>query len=75
MYSNLHFYRPLKAIAAFTFDLDDTLYDNHPVIMRTERESLAFYSKILNRYASGKVQTGSVYAQNSAPKTQKFVTM
>lgn len=42
MYSNLHFYRPLKAIAAFTFDLDDTLYDNHPVIMRTERESLAF---------------------------------
>ncbi|KID00845.2 5-amino-6-(5-phospho-D-ribitylamino)uracil phosphatase YigB [Hafnia alvei] len=42
MCSTLHFYRPLNAIGAFTFDLDDTLYDNHPVIIRTERESLAF---------------------------------
>ena len=29
----MHFYRPLRPIAAMTFDLDDTLYDNYPVIM------------------------------------------
>lgn len=28
----MHFYRPLAPIKAMTFDLDDTLYDNHPVI-------------------------------------------
>ncbi|CNF01768.1 5-amino-6-(5-phospho-D-ribitylamino)uracil phosphatase YigB [Yersinia nurmii] len=38
----MHFYRPLQPIAAITFDLDDTLYDNRPVITRTEQESMAF---------------------------------
>lgn len=38
----MHFYRPLGPIAALTFDLDDTLYDNRPVILRTEQESVAF---------------------------------
>ncbi|MCE0802698.1 5-amino-6-(5-phospho-D-ribitylamino)uracil phosphatase YigB [Buttiauxella sp. S04-F03] len=38
----MHFYRPLGTIAALTFDLDDTLYDNREVIMRTERESMSF---------------------------------
>lgn len=38
----MHFYRPLTAISAITFDLDDTLYDNHDVIRRTEQESIRF---------------------------------
>ncbi len=38
----MHFYRPLTALKALTFDLDDTLYDNRPVIQRTEQESLAY---------------------------------
>lgn len=38
----MRFYRPLGHISALTFDLDDTLYDNRPVILRTEQESLAF---------------------------------
>ncbi|HKM96610.1 MAG TPA: 5-amino-6-(5-phospho-D-ribitylamino)uracil phosphatase YigB [Buttiauxella sp.] len=38
----MHFYRPLGTIAALTFDLDDTLYDNRAVIERTERESMSF---------------------------------
>ncbi len=38
----MRFYRPLGRIAALTFDLDDTLYDNRPVILRTEQEALAF---------------------------------
>ena len=37
----MHFYRPLRPIAAMTFDLDDTLYDNAPVIKRTAIESHA----------------------------------
>lgn len=38
----MHFYRPLGPIAALTFDLDDTLYDNRPVIERTELEAMSF---------------------------------
>ena len=38
----MRFYRPLGQILALTFDLDDTLYDNREVILRTEQESLAF---------------------------------
>ena len=38
----MHFYRPLGPVAALTFDLDDTLYDNREVITRTERESMSF---------------------------------
>lgn len=38
----MRFYRPLGQISALTFDLDDTLYDNREVILRTEREALTF---------------------------------
>ncbi|WP_409075095.1 5-amino-6-(5-phospho-D-ribitylamino)uracil phosphatase YigB [Pantoea sp. C3] len=37
----MKFYRPLRAIKAMTFDLDDTLYDNYPVIRKTTAESHA----------------------------------
>lgn len=32
----MHIYRPLQPIKAITFDLDDTLYDNVPVIKKAE---------------------------------------
>lgn len=38
----MRFYRSPGPISAITFDLDDTLYDNRPVIQRTEQEALAF---------------------------------
>ncbi|ACR67372.1 5-amino-6-(5-phospho-D-ribitylamino)uracil phosphatase YigB [Edwardsiella ictaluri] len=38
----MHFYRRLQRPAALTFDLDDTLYDNHPVIVRSEQAALDF---------------------------------
>lgn len=38
----MKFYRPLQRIEAMTFDLDDTLYDNAPVIRRTETETVQF---------------------------------
>lgn len=37
----MHFYRPLRPVAAITFDLDDTLYDNWPVIRKTTEASHA----------------------------------
>ena len=34
----MHIYRRLKEVKAISFDLDDTLYDNYPVIVRVEKE-------------------------------------
>ncbi|MDV7106075.1 5-amino-6-(5-phospho-D-ribitylamino)uracil phosphatase YigB [Vibrio sp. TH_r3] len=34
----MHIYRSFNSIKALSFDLDDTLYDNHPVIMKVESE-------------------------------------
>ncbi|MEF1312072.1 5-amino-6-(5-phospho-D-ribitylamino)uracil phosphatase YigB [Vibrio mytili] len=36
------FYRSIAPIKAMTFDLDDTLYDNAPIIARMERELLSW---------------------------------
>lgn len=39
----MKFYRQLKPIKAMSFDLDDTLYDNRPVITRLTREATAWF--------------------------------
>ena len=55
----MRFYRPLGQISALTFDLDDTLYDNRPVIDRTLQESLAFvrsYHPSLSRFDANELQ-------------------
>ncbi len=36
----MHFYRHLNPILAMTFDLDDTLYDNRPVIKALEQSAI-----------------------------------
>ncbi|RDV25527.1 HAD family hydrolase [Alteromonas aestuariivivens] len=38
----MRFYRPLKPVSAITFDLDDTLYDNGPVIRKAEQHLQQF---------------------------------
>jgi HAD superfamily hydrolase (TIGR01549 family) len=41
----IRYYRPLSEIKAITFDLDDTLYDNRPIIKKTEEQVLSFISR------------------------------
>lgn len=56
----MHFYRPLSPIQAMTFDLDDTLYDNHPVIDKTEEEVLRFvreYDPRFNHFTNNDLYT------------------
>lgn len=38
----MKFYRPLRPFKAISFDLDDTLYDNHPIIKKAETNFLAY---------------------------------
>ncbi|MEI9699051.1 5-amino-6-(5-phospho-D-ribitylamino)uracil phosphatase YigB [Moellerella wisconsensis] len=59
----MHFYRPLAPIKAMTFDLDDTLYDNHPVIEKTERQVLQFIREFDLRFAQFNHDDLDVYRQ------------
>ncbi|WP_318442315.1 5-amino-6-(5-phospho-D-ribitylamino)uracil phosphatase YigB [Photobacterium leiognathi] len=43
----MHFYRQLAPVRAFSFDLDDTLYDNRPVIQRVEQAMFTWLTQRL----------------------------
>ena len=45
--TTMQFYRQLGQINALTFDLDDTLYDNHPVIVRAEQAMFDWLAQLL----------------------------
>lgn len=38
----MKYYRPLKPFKAISFDLDDTLYDNHPIIEKAEIDIISY---------------------------------
>ena len=46
----MKFYRRLAPFKAISFDLDDTLYSNFPVMMATDLEMAAYFAKILPEY-------------------------
>ncbi|MDX7991269.1 5-amino-6-(5-phospho-D-ribitylamino)uracil phosphatase YigB [Xenorhabdus littoralis] len=59
----MRFYRPLAPFAAMTFDLDDTLYDNHPVIDKTEKEVLCFIRQYDSKFSHFESEDLYVYRQ------------
>lgn len=74
---NNAFYRPLGQISALTFDLDDTLYDNRPVILRTEQESLAFvqnYHPALKAIQNKRVPEAASVLRETEPEIYHDVT-
>ncbi|ELQ6263970.1 5-amino-6-(5-phospho-D-ribitylamino)uracil phosphatase YigB [Cronobacter malonaticus] len=73
----MYFYRPLGAIAALTFDLDDTLYDNRPVIARTEQETLAFmqrYHPRLSAFTAADLHHARMALRQQEPEIYHDVT-
>ncbi len=44
----MKFYRRLGKIEAISFDLDDTLYTNRPVMMATEQAMIAYFDELLS---------------------------
>lgn len=43
----MKFYRRLKKVSALSFDLDDTLYSNRPVMVRAEQQMLRYFAETL----------------------------
>ncbi len=48
----MRFYRRLEAFKAISFDLDDTLYSNYPVMMATDIKMVAYFSELFSSQLS-----------------------
>lgn len=74
---NNAFLPALGRISALTFDLDDTLYDNRPVILRTEREALTFvqnYHPALRSFQNEDLQRLRQAVREAEPEIYHDVT-
>lgn len=54
-------YRRLAPFKAISFDLDDTLYSNFPVMMATDEKMAAYFNKILPQYIDDKIVHNTTY--------------
>ncbi|VAY02420.1 Flavin mononucleotide phosphatase YigB [Arsenophonus endosymbiont of Aleurodicus dispersus] len=73
----MRFYRQLTSITAITFDLDDTLYDNRPVIAKTEKKLLNFircYDDRLNKLQFSDFKKYQTLIFNQYPEIYHDVT-
>lgn len=46
----MRFYRRLLPFQAISFDLDDTLYSNHPIMQATDKKMSAYFKRVLADY-------------------------
>lgn len=46
----MRFYRRLHPFHAMSFDLDDTLYSNHPIMIATDKKMVAFFKGIFSDF-------------------------
>tara|TARA_R110000744_G_scaffold171847_1_gene290350 strand:+ start:73 stop:798 length:726 start_codon:yes stop_codon:yes gene_type:complete len=46
----VRFYRRLQPFQALSFDLDDTLYSNHPIMLATDKKMVAYFKAAFSDY-------------------------
>ena len=46
----MQFYRRLKQVKAISFDLDDTLYNNRPIMLAIEDKMVGYFAEKLSAY-------------------------
>ncbi len=51
----MRFYRRLKPFKAISFDLDDTLYSNTPIMVATEAKMISYFATVLKNYQQSSV--------------------
>lgn len=74
----MHIYRNLRCIRALSFDLDDTLYDNKPVIQYVEREMAKWLHSTHPVSASIPIETWQDFKQKvviAQPELRHDVTL
>jgi putative hydrolase of the HAD superfamily len=62
----MKFYRPLRPFKAISFDLDDTLYDNHPVMKKAEADFITHLNKTYPELAELTAHQWGLYKKHLA---------
>jgi len=62
----MKFYRPLKPFKAISFDLDDTLYDNHPIIAKAEVDFIVYLNKNYSELSELSAHQWNLYKKHVA---------
>jgi len=57
----MKFYRRLSAIKAISFDLDDTLYGNKPIMLAIEKKMFAYFTDVFNSKQQGFIKADRSY--------------
>lgn len=57
----MKFYRRLLPFKAISFDLDDTLYSNFPIMMATDEKMVAYFNRALPKYLSDSLNIHTKY--------------
>ncbi|MGL4860975.1 MAG: 5-amino-6-(5-phospho-D-ribitylamino)uracil phosphatase YigB [Enterobacteriaceae bacterium] len=73
----MRYYRPLNEIRAITFDLDDTLYDNGPVIELTEQKLYQFLlqqHRVLHNWSVAQIDQFTQQVSKLRPEFEHDVT-
>ncbi|WP_022940531.1 HAD-IA family hydrolase [Psychromonas hadalis] len=74
----MKFYRPLKSFKVISFDLDDTLYDNHPIIKKAEANFLIHLNQTYPELSELDVRQWALYKNHLAhefPKLKEDVSL
>ena len=74
----MKFYKPLRTFKAISFDLDDTLYDNHPIIKQAEIDFLAYLTSTYPQLSSLDARKWQLYKNlliNENPTLQHDVSL
>lgn len=69
----MKFYRPLKPFKAISFDLDDTLYDNHPIIKKAEDDFLVYLQQTYSELSELDARQWGLYKNHIAREFPKLV--
>ena len=62
----MKFYRPLKPFKAISFDLDDTLYDNRPIIKKAEVDFIIYLNKTYSELSELTAHQWNLYKKHLA---------
>lgn len=69
----MKFYRPLKPFKVISFDLDDTLYDNLPVIIKAETDFLIYLNQTYPELSELDVRQWTLYKNHLVREFPKLV--
>ena len=69
----MKFYRPLRPFKAISFDLDDTLYNNHPIMKKAEGDFLIYLNTTYPKLSELDTRQWGLYKNHLVREFPSFI--